>query len=48
VFLASKTMLRMAKGYMSRSAPKAEGTQGPRGSTAVDDLRRTLTVDAVD
>lgn len=42
VFLASKTMLRMAKGYMPRSAPKAEGTQGPRGSTAVDDLKRTL------
>ncbi|MGM0489599.1 MAG: aldo/keto reductase [Planctomycetota bacterium] len=42
VFLASKTMLRMAKGYMPRSAPNVEGTQGPSGSTAIDDLKRTL------
>lgn len=42
VFLASKTMLRMGKGYMSRSAPNVEGTQGSSGSTAVDDLKRTL------
>lgn len=42
VFLASKTMLRMAKGFMPRSAPKVEASQGPDASRAVDDLRRTL------
>ncbi|MFZ5830838.1 MAG: aldo/keto reductase [Planctomycetota bacterium] len=39
VFLASKTMVRYARG--SQPGMRAN-TQGPRGSTAVDDLRRTL------
>ncbi|NQU22412.1 MAG: aldo/keto reductase [Candidatus Nealsonbacteria bacterium] len=42
IFLASKTLLRPAKG----TAPKGVNswTQGPPGSTAVDDLRRTLSL----
>ena len=42
VFVASKTMLRMAAGA-TPAGPRVEGTQGPRGSRAVDDLKRTLT-----
>ena len=40
IFLASKTLLRPAKG----EAPKGmhSRTHGPAGSTAVDDIRRTL------
>ncbi len=39
IFLASKTMIRHAKG----SHPDVrDRTEGPRGSMAVDDLRRTL------
>jgi aryl-alcohol dehydrogenase-like predicted oxidoreductase len=39
IHVASKTMLRYARG----SHPKVRGhSQGPAGSTAVDDLRRTL------
>ncbi len=39
VFLASKTMIRYARG----SSPAVrDHSQGPRGSRAVDDLRRTL------
>jgi len=41
VFVASKTMLRMAKGRMP-DGPRAEGSQG-RSMRAVDDLKRTLT-----
>jgi aryl-alcohol dehydrogenase-like predicted oxidoreductase len=41
VFVASKTMLRMAKGLMP-DGPRQEGTQG-RSMRAVDDLKRTLT-----
>lgn len=40
VFVASKTMLRMARGRTP--GPKVEGTQGPRQSKAVDDLKRSL------
>ncbi len=39
IFLASKTMIRYAKG--SRPGMRAN-TNGPRDSTAVDDLRRSL------
>lgn len=42
VFVASKTMLRMAKGLMP-AGPRVEATQGGRGSRAIDDLKRTLT-----
>ncbi len=41
VFVASKTMLRMAKGPMPEG-PRVEGSQG-RSMRAVDDLKRTLT-----
>jgi aryl-alcohol dehydrogenase-like predicted oxidoreductase len=42
VFVASKTMLRMATGP-TPDGPRVEGTQGRPGSRAVDDLKRTLT-----
>jgi aryl-alcohol dehydrogenase-like predicted oxidoreductase len=42
VFVASKTMLRMAKGRMPLG-PRVEGTQGPSSSRAIDDLKRALT-----
>jgi aryl-alcohol dehydrogenase-like predicted oxidoreductase len=41
VFVASKTMLRMATGRMP-AGPRVEGSQGPRNSHAIDDLKRTL------
>jgi aryl-alcohol dehydrogenase-like predicted oxidoreductase len=39
VFVASKTMLRSGKG---RVRSLWQGTEGPKGSTAVDDLKRSL------